>query len=149
MMTAPSGQTQPTRMLVCQGWPTLSFCNRHTRKHASCQGITDRGIEETQPNKPTTLKGIIMTSKTLDTPKLSAGFDINAQADARPRTLARGHRRQHHLRRRRPGLTQPAATGLLNPGPGVTRSVSADPSTTRGKEAWWSRLMSSSASRGM
>jgi hypothetical protein len=65
-------------MLVCQGWPTLSFCNRHTRKHASCQGITDRGIEETQPNKPTTLKGIIMTSNTLDTPKVSAGFDINA-----------------------------------------------------------------------
>jgi hypothetical protein len=41
MMTAQSGETQPTRKWVCQGWRTLSFCNRHTRKHASYQRITE------------------------------------------------------------------------------------------------------------
>jgi hypothetical protein len=40
--------------------------------------LQNRGIEETHPNKPTTLKGIIMASNTLTTPKVSAGFDINA-----------------------------------------------------------------------
>jgi hypothetical protein len=39
----------------------------------------NRGIEEPQPNRPITWKGIIMTSNTLDTPKVSAGFDINAE----------------------------------------------------------------------
>ena len=41
MMTALSGETQPTRMLVCQDWRTLSFRNRDPRKHTSCQRITE------------------------------------------------------------------------------------------------------------
>jgi hypothetical protein len=51
MMAALSGETQPTRMLVCQGWRTLSFCGDNTRKHASRKELQNRGIEEAQPNR--------------------------------------------------------------------------------------------------
>jgi hypothetical protein len=52
MMSALSGETQHTRMLVWQGWRTLSICGHNARKHASCRGITSPMASSTTTAEP-------------------------------------------------------------------------------------------------
>jgi crotonobetainyl-CoA:carnitine CoA-transferase CaiB-like acyl-CoA transferase len=51
----------------------------HKKTRFVAEELENRGIEEHNRIDHTTMKGIIMTSNTLDTPKVVAVFDINAQ----------------------------------------------------------------------